>query len=307
MNRKYLIVAPTYDENIGGHVVLHKLCHLLNERGVEAYLLPYIDTYSINSADFFASFFQVAKQHLKVKLRSYKTNPHFCSPVLELLPTNISDPCWVVVYPEGIHGNPAGAKNVVRWLLHQPGFHTGDISYGIGELHVKYNSAIHDFHFPGCTLATHSLKIIHYPTNLYSEATKAIGRTGTAYCIRKGKGKKMVHDVSNSILIDGKSHAEIAMIFSNVERFISYDTLTAYSRFAAISGCTSIVVPDQGVSVEEWYPNIKDRWGIAYGFSDEAIAWADRTRHLVGARIQEEVEGCQQDLTRFLKDVDDYF
>ncbi len=307
MKRKYLIVAPTYDENIGGHVVLHKLCHLLNERGVEAYLHPHIDTYSINSTNFVVSFFKAAKQHLKVKLRSYRTNPHFNSPVLSLLPTNMNDPSWVVVYAEGINGNPAGAKNVVRWLLHQPGFHTGDIFYGLGEFHVKYNSAIHDFHFPGSMLATHPLKIIHYPTNLYSAATGVIERKGTAYCLRKGKGKKLVHDVSNSILIDGKSHAEISTIFSKVERFISYDSLTAYSRFAVISGCTSIVVPDQGVSAEEWYPNIEDRWGIAYGLSDEAIAWADRTSHLVGARIQEEEEECQEDLTRFLEDVDDYF
>ena len=89
--------------------------------------------------------------------------------------------------------------------------------------------------------------------------------------------------------------------------FISYDSLTAYSRFAVLSGCVSIVIPDQGVSADEWYPNTKDRWGIAYGLSDEAIAWAERTRHLVGGRIQEEEDGCQQDLTRFLKDVDDYF
>lgn len=307
MKRKYLIVAPTYDENIGGHVVLHKLCHLLNERGVEAYLLPHIDTYSINSANFFASFFRAAKQHLKLKLRSYKTNPHFRSPVLECLPTDMKDPSWVVLYPEGVNGNPAGAKNVVRWLLHQPGFHTGEIFYGLGELHVKYNSAIRDFHFPGCAQAAYPLKIIHYPANLYSTATNVVERKGTAYCIRKGKGKEMVHDVSCSILIDGKSHAEIATIFAKVERFISYDPLTAYSRFAAISGCTSIVVPDQDVSVEEWYPNIKDRWGIAYGLSEDEIAWAHSTSHLVGARIQEEEEGCQEDITRFLKDVDDYF
>ncbi len=307
MKRKYLIVAPTYDENVGGHVVLHKLCHLLNERGVEAYLLPHIDTYSINSTNFFASFCSAAKQQLKVKLQSYRTNPHFQSPVLERLPTDMKDPSWVVLYPEAVNGNPAGARNVVRWLLHQPGFHTGAISYGLGELHVKYNSAIHDFHFPGCTLSPHHLKIVHYPIDLYGATAKAKKRQGIAYCVRKGKGKVMVHDVANSILIDGKSHSEIAEIFSKVERFISYDPLTAYSRFAVISGCTSIVVPDQGVSIDEWYPNFKDRWGIAYGFSEDAIAWAHRTSHLVGARIQEEEKNCQQHITRFLRDVDDYF
>jgi hypothetical protein len=307
MKRKYLIVAPGYDENIGGHVVLHKLCHLLNERGIEAYLLPHIDTYLINSSSFFDSIIKVTKQHLRLTLRSYKTNPSFHTPILTSVPTDMSDPSWVVVYPEAVNGNPANAKNIVRWLLHQPGFHTGDIFYGCGELHVKYNSAVYDFYFPGCRLAEDTLKIIHYPTDLYKSPSNVIQREGTAYCIRKGKGKKLIHDVSNSILIDGKSHAEVAKIFSKVEYFISYDALTAYSRFAALSGCVSVVIPDEGVSIEQWYPNEEDRWGIAYGLSDQAIALARKTSHLVSQRIEQEEKKCQEGITKFLKNVDNYF
>lgn len=307
MKRKYLIVSPSYDENIGGHVVLHKLCHLLNERGIEAYLLPHIDTYAINSSRFVDSIIRVTNLHLKLTLRSYKRNPSFQTPILTSVPRDMNDPSWVVIYPEAVNGNPANAKNVVRWLLHQPGFHTGDIFYGCGELHVKYNSAIYDFYFPGCKLAQDTLKIIHYPTDLYKPPSDVAKREGTAYCIRKGKGKKLVHDLSDSVLIDGKSHAEIAKIFSKVERFISYDALTAYSRFAVLSGCASIVIPDQGVSIQQWYPNEEDRWGIAYGLSDEAIELAGRTSYMVSHRIVQEEEKCQEDITRFLQNVDNYF
>jgi hypothetical protein len=307
MKRKYLIVSPGYDENIGGHVVLHKLCHLLNERGIEAYLLPHIDTYAINSSRFVNSIISVTKRHLKLTLRSYKRNPSFQTPILTSVPRDMNDPSWVVVYPEAVNGNPANAKNVVRWLLHQPSFHTGDIFYGCGELHVKYNSAIYDFYFPECRLAEDTLKIIHYPTDLYKPPSDVAKREGTAYCIRKGKGKKLIHDLSDSVLIDGKSHAEIAKIFSKVERFISYDALTAYSRFAVLSGCASIVIPDQGVSIQQWYPNEEDRCGIAYGLSDEAVELAGKTSHLVSHRIAQEENKCQEDITRFLKNVENYF
>ena len=117
----------------------------------------------------------------------------------------------------------------------------------------------------------------------------------------------MVHEVSKSILIDGKSHAEVAQIFAKVERFISYDPLTAYSRFAVLSGCVSIVIPDPDISVDQWYPNEKDRWGIAYGLSDSMLAEAKETSHLVGRQIEQEEEKCKEDITRFLRNVDRYF
>jgi hypothetical protein len=132
-------------------------------------------------------------------------------------------------------------------------------------------------------------------------------RKGTAYCLRKGKDKELVHDLMDSVLIDGKSHAEIAKIFKSVDRFISYDTLTAYSRFAALCGCTSIVVPDSGVSIDDWYPNDKDRCGISYGFNHESILEANATRHLVSSQIQDEELQCSNDITRFLKNVDNHF
>ena len=307
MSRNFLIVAPSYDENVGGIVVLHKLCHLLNERGVTSYILPYEDNYLLNSGNILGSIYAIFKQYIKLRFTRYKLNAEFNTPLLTKVPVDIDDPSWVVIYPEVINGNPLNAKRIVRWFLHQPGFHSGNIFFGPGELHVKYNSAIYDFQFPDCTLAIDHLKIIHYPTNFYNQTDVLMQRKGTAYCLRKGKDKELVHDLMDSVLIDGKSHAEIAKIFKSVDRFISYDTLTAYSRFAALCGCTSIVVPDSGVSIDDWYPNDKDRCGISYGFNHESILEANATRHLVSSQIQDEELQCSNDITRFLKNVDNHF
>ncbi len=38
---KFIIFAPTYDENIGGVILLHKLCHLLNANGIKSFLFPF--------------------------------------------------------------------------------------------------------------------------------------------------------------------------------------------------------------------------------------------------------------------------
>ena len=35
---RYVIVAPSFDENGGGVIALHYLCHMLNESGVDASL-----------------------------------------------------------------------------------------------------------------------------------------------------------------------------------------------------------------------------------------------------------------------------
>jgi hypothetical protein len=88
----------------------------------------------------------------------------------------------------------------------------------------------------------------------------------------------VIHDTSNSILIDGKSHQQVAAIFKSVKQFVSYDAHTLYSSLAAIAGCESVVVPLEGMTKEQWRPNVEDRYGIAYGFDD--IEFARTTRPL---------------------------
>lgn len=307
MIKNILIMSPSYDENVGGFIVLHKLCDLLNSIGKKAFLCPYSDNCIISPTAFWKDTFRSIRRHSKLKRKSYKTNPAFNTPVLSQVPHDIQSDNWIVVYPEVVNGNPLRAKNVVRWFLHQPGFHSGTVMYCKNEFHVKYNSAICDFIFPGCTLSDEELKIVHYPLEHYNQDQVAGSREGSAYCLRKGKGKEMVHDIGNSTLIDGLTHQEIGSIFKKVQYFVSYDTLTAYSRFAVLCGCESIVIPDPGVLKEEWYPNESDRWGISYGFSDVEREAAKSTAHLVLPQILIEHKKSMENAACFFEKLEAHF
>ncbi|WP_458527211.1 hypothetical protein [Onishia taeanensis] len=285
--KKFLIFAPSYRENSGGIVVLHKLCDLLNGMGYESYICPQFENFEVNAKNFPRRITGFFLSQVKRKVKKFQTNKNFNTPLLDgVKKKNLDD--FIVVYPEITSGNPLNAKNVVRWLLHQPGFHSGKVNYGRGELYFKFNSAIKDFCIEGSKLSENDLKVIHYPLDTYYPPKDSGKRCGTAYCIRKGKGKEIQHDLSESVLIDDKSSREVAEIFRNVKTFISYDTYTAYSIFAVICGAESVVVPDYDVDIDEWYPDLEDRNGIAYGFSPEELDRARNTKHLVLDHVKNE-------------------
>jgi hypothetical protein len=302
--KKFIVLSPAYNERNGGAIVLHKLCSILNELGRECYLYPHYRIGENHKKYIFKSILKDLKVLLLPWKTRYKTNPAFNTPVYKNK-FNSSSNDWVIIYPEIISGNPLGAKNVVRWLLHQPGFHTGDIKYGKNELYFKFNKAINDFSFPGSTTSINYLKVVHYPLEHYNTRSLPKNKTGTAYCLRKGIHKPIQHDIRNSILIDGKSHKEVASILKRVKTFISYDTYTAYSIFAVLCGCDSIVIPDEDVDEEEWYPDPADRSGLSYGFSK--LDESRKTAHLVKQHVIDEEKKSVKNVMSFIEEVETFF
>ena len=188
MNRKYLIFTGSYNENNGGVVVQHKLCSMLNDLGYESYVHPlYERYYEINKNNFnltlriFLGFIKrvlsgLYKDHKQYK--GFKLNPYFNTKLLNKKDIIFNDE-WIVIYPEIAFGNPANAKNVVRWLLYNPGVHTKKIFFGENELCFKYNSAFSSY----LTTMEHSkeLKVIHYPLEHYNldNASNCISNSST--------------------------------------------------------------------------------------------------------------------------------
>ena len=301
---KFIIFSPSYHQTNGGAIVLHKLCSILNELGHESYIYPYYQTFELNKKNCIKSIQRSLKSFLFPWRKRFKINKNFNTPIYKKSDIH-SEEDTVVVYPEIVFGNPLRAKNVVRLLLHQPGYHTGQIFYGKNELYFKFNSAIRDFTFPGSVTSDKHLKVIHYPLEHYNTNTLPKIRSGTAYSVRKTKNKPLQHPLDNSILIDGKSHKEIAEIFKNATEFISYDPYTAYSIFAVLCGCDSIVIPDDGVSEDEWYPDPNDRNGISYGFSN--IEKSRKTAHLVKQHVIREEQKSIENVKVFTEEVNSFF
>ncbi|PWC19703.1 WavQ [Brenneria corticis] len=301
-----LVYSPSYDINNGGSIVLHRLCHILNHiDGCEAYLVKHS-----SKKRSFASLRDIVKtlssDAEKPTSKKYKTNISWKTPIWNKYKYPSDS---VVIYPETVDNNPLEIKNVVRWLLHQPGFHTQKINYSEGELYFKFNSAIDEFNYPGSVLSKNEMKVIYYPIDIYNTVNcndKIERDIVSCHMIRKGNNKKFIHN-EQSVPLDGLEHREIADIFRRSKRFICYDDYTAYSIFAVLSGCESIVIPDEKTSIDDWYPNLEDRYGIAYGLSEEQREWALKTKHKVLEHVISEHNKSQRNVENCLNEIIQYF
>jgi len=295
--RKFIVYAGSFDENIGGEIALHRLCDLLNRQGCRAFLWPERRPFAGADATL-ATRWKLARYELKRKERQFKTWPAFDTPLAT--PADLVGA--IAVYPEVVDGNPLGAEHVVRWFLHKPGFHTGRTHYGANDRFFFYQNAFND---PRVNPESDNLlKTAFVRDDVYREVN-AGERHGSCYILRKGKGRPIVHDLKGSVLVDGLSHTEMAAVFNRVAMCVSYDTYTMYSMFAAMCGCTSVVVPEEGLSKEQWYPDPRDRYGMAYGFDD--IEHAERTRHLVLPHLKGQEAQANESVARFVEKCASYF
>lgn len=259
----FVIYAPSYSPDVGGGIVLHKLCDTLNRLGYRALIWP--REWRPKRKQF--NIFKWPKRWIKKKLRNrndhndFRLNPNFLAP----LATRSDIANSIVVYPETVSGNPLNAQRVVRWLLYKPGFHTGEIKYGDEDLFFYFNEVFNDPAYnktPG-----NQLHVTHILTDIYKQ-TNFGERSGGCYIVRKGKDRDLNYHPANYQQIDGLSHEDICKVFNQSEFFISYDLHTLYSQYAVLCGCKSIVVPDPALSKADVYPIESNCYAIAYGMEE---------------------------------------
>jgi hypothetical protein len=296
-SRRFIIYSGGFDENIGGVIALHRLCDLLNREGHEAFLWP-DNKPAVSASRPIASRWKLARYRLKGKQRAYKTWPGFITRIAEASHL----PGAIAVYPEVVDGNPLGVEHVVRWLLHKPGFHTGRSRFGPRDRFFFYQKAFDD---PSVNSEGDNLLKTSFVRDDIYRQTNFGGRRGTCYFLRKGLGREIVHDLADSVLVDDLSHAQLAEVFNRVTTCISYDAYTMYSMFAALCGCDSVVVPEEGATKEQWYPDPADRYGLAYGFDD--IDSARSTRHLLLPRLKSQESLANESVLRFVEKCARYF
>lgn len=296
---EFVVFAPPYDPNVGGYIALHYLCHLLNEVGYRAHLVPFFNSAEISPIDADSLVTKLLDQRAEIQKSNYTINAAWNTPIYRRPWRGVAKrDNLVVVYPEVVFGNPLRAKNVARWLLHDPGFHNKQVYFAPGEVHFRYLQMHKAVQVPWVELADQLLTVTHIPWEHYCPPPESSPRSGTAYVVRKGKEKPFVHP-EGSIQIDGMSHAQIGNILRRVETFISYDSRTLYSPLAAIAGADSVVIPDDGVTENEWLPDLALRAGLAYGF--ERLEWARSTRHLTAERFRAMEIGSRESVAEFAR------
>ena len=132
-------------------------------------------------------------------------------------------------------------------------------------------------------------------------------RSGKCYVLKKGDWRVNPEDVQDGIVIDNLSEKEKVKVFNECEYCISYDTQTAYSGIAAICGCVSIIVPEQGKTREDYLSNGEVGYGCAYGFDDYEIEFARKTRSKVKEYYSKRNVQSKESVNQFIMECGKYF
>lgn len=304
---KFVIMSPPYDDQNGGSIVLHKLCDLISRAGYDASIFPLFQADEINPLNWPGAVQSCIAQRMGLEntfgnREGFRLCDRYQTKLFDADVYQIpNDEDVVVVYPEIVFGNPLGAKNIARWILHNPGFHTGKVYYTVGEVQFAFNDLFEPLTVPYMEIAPSYLSVFDIPWSLYQDdgSSPSRPRHGTAYLVKKGHGRAAVHDVENSICIDGLGHEEVAGIFKSVETFISYDQASFYSNLAALAGCVSVIVPDAASSARQGDAVPHGRNGIAYGFED--IQRAINTVPQMIVELQEQERESVRSVDRFLQ------
>ncbi len=282
---RYIIVAPSFDEDIGGIIFQHELVHLLRSLGQDAYLWPQGPIYKQG---------RISRLKRWLKPPVYRVNPELDTPVARK--DELNDDA-VVIYSEITLGNPLGAKNVVRWLLYKPGeLHPYDFTEGEMFFRVFGKADM-----PELTGGAPDLFMWKVNRSYHNE--NRTDREGTCYIVRKGHRKLRIPETetNDAICIDGLSHAEINDIFNRCTVFYSYDEATMYTQFATICGCLSIVIPGEHKTHEDWTQSHElGRYGAAYGTSESEISHARATRDEMIEFLDQKERSGAETVKRFI-------
>jgi hypothetical protein len=289
MSPQYLVFAPPFNPDSGGSIFLHELVHALNQLGASAAIWPMNQAPYPNLLAMLRAYLR--KPSLLWRAPEFAVDPDRTTPITR---SRAARHDAIVVYPEITLGNPLGARKVVRWLLYRPGLRD-PYRFGPDEMFFRAGEMSD---LPELTGGAPDLFVWRI-NPIYRDEGRT-DRKGACFIVRKGEGKPMIPETKDAIQIDGMSHAEIADIFNRCETFYSYDEATFYSQYAAICGCTSVVIPGLYASRAEWVKHHPPgRYGIAYGLDD--LEHARATRHLAMDSLKEQEAAGMETVRNFIR------
>jgi len=234
----------------------------------------------------------------------------------------IDDSC-VVIYCEGIVGNPLNAPNVVRWMLSKRGQNTPYErvdTWGKNELVYFFNSEdminnnsekINTIYKFLTIIFLHPILDIHVPIN----SRKGYCHAKRKFAIHKN-GYNIIHPHDSYEIPHVLPFNVLMNIFNTYDTLVSYDPISFIYIMAPICGCMSIVYPIDGVDELDWIKlgaakeyvelnNIQKFYGIAYGV--ENIEWAKSTIHKAKQQWEDIIQYyIKKNLPAFIEDINNF-
>ncbi len=298
--KKIVIVSPR--QGSGGAIVEHLLCKMLVERGIDARIFYFESDFTgreISSWRMWLKYIcylyhdttKLIKCALLPKakfIRHHRYKGYNYLPVhgCKRKYTPFVDDDTIVVYSEGIYGNPLKAKNVVRWFLYHNRYPNDENAYSKKDLTFSFRTIFNDYTLnPKCRL----LRLMNFDYDLYKNHHNP-NRKGCCYIIRKGWNREDLPKKMDGLIVDEMSEAEIVNTFNECKYCISYDTQTFYATIAAVCGCISIVVPEKGKKRDDYIGPEDKIYGVAYGFEESELEYAKTTMN----KLNEEIEGFKE-------------
>ncbi|MBQ9042955.1 MAG: hypothetical protein IJ111_09120, partial [Eggerthellaceae bacterium] len=287
----FVIVAPR--QGAGGPIVLHALCHALGECGYDA-------KFFLASSVFGSE--QFGPIHTWTKWLISTVKDALIMGALHLLPkkwsrgksqfdylmhpsvpygkrkiTPFVDDRTIVIYPEGCYGNPLHAKNVVRWFLYYNRYPGDEKAFGKNDLFYCFREVFND---SSLNPEGRVLRLVHYDLDLYRRYNNG-ARYGRCYILRKGRNRSDLPKEFDGPIVDELAEWEKVRVFNECEYCISYDMQSAYSRIAAMCGCISVKIPEEGKTREDYEDSGDLHIGVAYGFEEDELSFALKTRDCI--------------------------
>jgi hypothetical protein len=225
----------------------------------------------------------------------------------------------IIIYCEGINGNPLNAPFTVRWMLSELGknipYDYVD-SWGKNELVYYFNS---------------EPKIVNNRNNFYKFLTVIYinpnikyynlnERFNYCYTFRKSfyhKNINIIHPPNSLEITRSHSQEDYIEIFNKHKYFVSYDPLTFLCIIAPLCGCISIIYPIHDVNKEDWLKNsalfqyFREKgdfniYGVAYGNSQKELEFAQSTIHLVKDQWDDIINNYQTKVVDFINDINNF-
>lgn len=241
--KKFLISTHGFDIGIGGLKVLHKLCHLLNENGHDAYLIP-LD---------FNQPFGICE--------SYNTKM-----VTQEVLDNLED--VIVIYPESWYGNYLNAPNVVRWMIGFP-----------SEVHINTwkESDLWFWYLPFYITEKYykNKENILYVGEQHRDIfyDRGLDRKGSCWTLRKAQDHIKENDYihpKDSVFIPYHAAGDLlglSNLFNSKDIFYCYDNYTYISIQSLMCGIDTVVIPNKKTK-EEFFAGYRLNKYLAYGVDD---------------------------------------